>query len=147
MLNNSVHVFLFDIKIFKKLSEGKKIKVKASTNRYSGMQSMTTTIRTLYVHVVLNCVIFFMILFSYTIGTFYLSSFFFFPKSDYLNKLPFFVICDMRNFLKMCYLVKIGPSDLLSEHVGLFFFIDFFFETVLSRKQSGKVSKNFIGNF
>ena len=44
--------------------------------------------------------------------------------------------------------VKIGPSDLLSELVDLFFFIVFFFfETVLAREHSGKVSKKFIGNF
>ena len=75
---------------------------------------MTTTVRTLYVHVVLNCVIFFIYCFHIPLA---LSTcqVFFFPKSDYFNKLPFFVMCDMRNFLKMCYLVKIGPSDLLKQ--------------------------------
>ena len=99
LLNNSVHVILFDLKIFKKLSEGKKIKVKACTKpllwdaKYD--HNYTNALRPRRFKL---CDIFYMILFSYTIGTFYLSSFFF-PKSDYFNKLPFFVICDMRNFL------------------------------------------------
>ena len=93
------------------------------------------------------CDIFYMILFSYTIGTFYLSSFFF-PKSDYFNKLPLFVICDMRNFLKMCYLVKIGPSDLLSEHIDLFFFIDFFSsKQCLVENSQGKFQKTSSATF
>ena len=52
-----------------------------------GCMTACATIRTLYVHVVLNCVIFCMILFPFTPGTFYQSSFFFLKY--YFNKLHF----------------------------------------------------------
>ena len=59
--NNSVHIS-FNLKSSKKFyRKEKKIQVKACKNAYSGMQIMTaktTTMRTLYVHVILNGVIF-----------------------------------------------------------------------------------------
>jgi len=58
---NIVHIILFNcLKIQKKFSEGKKKRRKRAPNRYSNMQIMTrktTTLRTFYIHVVLNGVI------------------------------------------------------------------------------------------
>ena len=54
----------------------------------------------------------------------------------------------MRNFLKMCYLVKIGPSDLLSEHIDLFFFIYFFSsKQCLVENSQGKFQKTSSATF
>ncbi len=77
LLNNSVHVILFDLKIFKKLSERKKTWVKACTKpllwdaKYD--RNYTNALRPRRFKL---CDIFYMILFSYIIGTLYLSSFF-----------------------------------------------------------------------
>ena len=61
LLNNSVHVILFNLKIFlKKYRKEKRYRWKRAQNRYSVIQIMTATIRTPYIQVVLNCVILFM---------------------------------------------------------------------------------------
>ena len=70
---NIEHIILLNLE--------KRYSRRRAQNHYSHMQIMTTktiTLRTLYVHVVLNCVIcpqIYMILF-YMLHTFYLSSFF-----------------------------------------------------------------------
>ena len=93
--------------------------------------------RTLYIYVVLNRAIWmnrcYIILF-HILGTFYLSKFF--PASITL----------INYATKRHKSDKIGPSHLLSDHGDLSFVL-FFFETVLGREHSGKVSKKFISNF
>ena len=79
--NNGVHIILFNLREEQFLSDRKEDTDESVQNRYSGMQIMTaktTTVRTLYVHVVLNCVIFrhFHMILFHMFDTFYMPSFF-----------------------------------------------------------------------
>ena len=50
MINNSVHVILFNLNIIQRKRDiGERV-----LKSYSGIQILTATIRTLYVHVILN---------------------------------------------------------------------------------------------
>ena len=90
---NIVHIVLLNLKKkLKKFVGGKKrYSRERAQNRYSNMQIMTTkttTLRTLYVHVVLNCVIRPQILYDIVLYAPYFLPVKFFPKF-YFNKVCF----------------------------------------------------------
>ena len=93
---NIVHIILLNLekKIKKTCREEKKYSQKRAQNRYSNMQIMATktiTLRTLYVHVVLNCVICPQILYDIVLYAPHSLPVTFFPKC-YFNKVCFEVL-------------------------------------------------------
>ena len=126
---------------------------KRAQNRYSNMQIMTrktTTLRTLYIHVVLNGVICPQILYDIVLYAQHFLLVKFFPKC-YFKQSMFRATakCNVNQWIMRTISTgrgKIGPSYLIKREWWPIIFV-FFFETVLSRELSGKVSKKFIGNF
>ena len=90
---NIVHIILLNLEKKRKKFVGRKKRYsrKRAQNRYSNMQIMTTkttTLRTLYVHVVLNCVICPQILYDIALYAPHFLLVKFFPKR-YFNKVCF----------------------------------------------------------
>ena len=126
------------------IGQKKRYRWKRAKNRYSGMQIMiakTTTIRTLYVHVVLYGVIFWQISWHCSICS-KISTCQIFPQVYYnLDRWITRVISTSTGINW-----KDWPVTSLKRAWWPIMFIAFF-ETVLGREHSGKISKKFIGNF